>query len=244
MTDAFILGVDGCPKGWLAVRLFPHKEYPQRPDLRLFETFRDLTRSDWGQAALIMVDIPIGLAETGRRGCDTDARRLLGPKRGTSVFPAPRRAMLQMETWEQANAWGIEQGPQVGGISRQTWGIVPKINEVDVLITPRRQLCIREGHPEVAFHRLNGHVAVRAPKKDKVGAEQRRSLLYRDGVCKIEEVWQKFKFDQRRKVANEDDFFDACALASTGIAIMRGSPVHHLSEGKRDARGLIMEIWG
>src|SRR5262249_22667826 len=44
---------------------------------------------DLPQESLLAIDIPIGLADRGARRCDVEARRCLGPGRGSSVFPAP-----------------------------------------------------------------------------------------------------------------------------------------------------------
>lgn len=45
--------------------------------------------------------MPIGLGENGPRPCDQAARRFLG-QRGSSVFPAPVRAVLAATTYVQA----------------------------------------------------------------------------------------------------------------------------------------------
>ena len=45
--------------------------------------------------AVFSIDIPIGLTDSGPRQCDIQARRLLGARRGTSVFPAPIRPALK-----------------------------------------------------------------------------------------------------------------------------------------------------
>ena len=49
---------------------------------------------DLSPADTVLVDIPIGLPDSGRRECDLAARKLLGPRRGTSVFTGARRPAL------------------------------------------------------------------------------------------------------------------------------------------------------
>jgi hypothetical protein len=84
-----IAGVDGCPSGWIAV-----VEQAESHNItgRVFLTFSDLT--DALDAAVIAIDIPIGLTDHGPRQCDLDARSHLASKRGASVFPAPIRSAL------------------------------------------------------------------------------------------------------------------------------------------------------
>ena len=54
------------------------------------------------QAELLLVDIPIGLPETGaERACDLMARRLLGPRK-SSVFPVPVRQAVHAPTYQEA----------------------------------------------------------------------------------------------------------------------------------------------
>jgi predicted RNase H-like nuclease len=40
-----------------------------------------------------------------------------------------------------------------------------------------------------------------------------------------------------------DDVYDACVLAITAKARLAGEALH-LTDGARDSRGLLMEIWG
>ncbi len=245
MSDAFVIGVDGCPYGWLAVQHFPLREQRETLEARLFPSFEKLIRSEWGQATFILVDIPIGLAERGRRGCDRLARQLLGAKRASSVFPAPRRPMLTMATYDEANNWGKSQGREAGGgLSKQAWNILPKIKEVDASITPDLQNKIREAHPEVAFHRLNTNTPLLFSKKKPEGREERLTLLRKNGLIDLEQTWQTLMMTNKRVDAAMDDFLDAAALSLTAAAMLHGGPVHHLTEKRVDARGLRMEIWG
>ncbi|MCI5044582.1 MAG: DUF429 domain-containing protein [Aquisalinus sp.] len=241
----FVLGVDGCPKGWLAVRLFPQKGGKQVPEAAIFSNFNALLRSEWGQAQISLVDMPIGLADQGRRGCDTLARRQLGKGRASSVFPAPRRPMLDFATYQEANEWGKAQGEGAGGgLSKQAWNILPKIRELDACMTPALQVQIREAHPEVAFLRLNNGQPVSAAKRKPEGREIRSALLTENGFKQLGDMWSQIVTAHGTKAAHLDDFFDACALALTAQSISLGDQVLHLTEGHIDSRGLKMEIWG
>jgi predicted RNase H-like nuclease len=60
--------------------------------------------SRFPEAAVIVVDIPIGLNGNGLpRLCDSGARRHLGPRR-SSVFPTPDRRLLEAGDCETAPA--------------------------------------------------------------------------------------------------------------------------------------------
>jgi len=119
-----IVGVDGCRAGWIA--LIENTE-TRIVIAHVFLTFLDLVIAR--DVQVIAIDIPIGLTERGARDCDLQARSHLGPKRGTSVFPAPVRAALIAPTYPEAKAASI--AAQNKGISKQAFEIYPKIREVD-----------------------------------------------------------------------------------------------------------------
>ncbi len=233
----FVLGVDGCRAGWVVVRL----------DLLGGETsgflaprFADLLASAGAEAAMMIVDMPIGLADRDRRACEMMARQKLKPQRSSSVFSSPRRPMLDFATYEQANAWG--KAHSYGGLSKQAWMITPKIREIDDAVTPASQARLGEGHPEVAFARLKGRPCS-AKKSNPEGHGERRALLESAGVRNAEEIFLSLRAQHGAAALARDDVYDACALALTAKARLEDSAIH-LTDGKRDERGLIMEIWG
>jgi predicted RNase H-like nuclease len=77
------VGVDGCHAGWFAVIL----NEPDDWRITVYPNISDLWK-DNTDAALVLMDIPIGLREncTEYRICDIEARSLLG-ERISSVFP-------------------------------------------------------------------------------------------------------------------------------------------------------------
>lgn len=239
-AGAFVLGVDGCRKGWVCVRL-------NLPDLTsaafIAPAFDKLLAGVGAGAAMIIVDMPIGLAETGRRACEREARRRLSPLRHSSVFSTPRRPMLAFKTYEEANDWGKRQGKDAGGgLSKQAWMITPKIREIDDAITSADQTRLAEGHPEVAFWRLNGEQPCRHPKRASDGAQERLALLKEHGITAAEKHYEDLRLEVGTGIGR-DDVYDACALALTAKARLDGCAIH-LTDGKTDARGLVMEIWG
>ncbi len=230
-----VLGVDGCRGGWVAARrilLTGEIAVAIEPD------FRAVLKAG-ADAAMIIVDMPIGLTDQGRRACEREARRLLGSPRASSVFPAPRRPMLAFGAYAEANAWGRAQGKaNGGGLTKQTWGILPRIREIDALITPADQTRLGEGHPEVAFARLNGGRACRHSKRTRDGREERIALLMRHGVADPPAL-----IESAGRAAKPDDVLDAVALSLTAEARLNGEALR-LTDEARDARGLVMEIWG
>jgi predicted RNase H-like nuclease len=114
-----IIGVDGCPAGWIALI---ERTETRSVTARVFLTFRDLATAL--EATVIAIDIPIGLTDCGARECDRLARRHLGAKRGSSVFPAPIRPALAASSFMNANAASL--AAQKKGISQQAFAIYPK----------------------------------------------------------------------------------------------------------------------
>src|SRR5512133_3103611 len=121
-------GADGCKRGWVLVT----KELSSgRVSWRVCTSTDGLFYQE-PIPDILGIDIPIGLPDRGPRACDQEARRKLGPGRGSSVFPAPLRCLLDALTYSEActlrfNAEGKK-------ISRQAWGILPKIRSVDALM--------------------------------------------------------------------------------------------------------------
>jgi predicted RNase H-like nuclease len=221
------LGIDGCRTGWIAVSFDTDgKREPPRVVTKI-ETAIALG------ADRILIDIPIGLPDTKRRDCDLKAREMLGTAR-SRVFLDVRRPLLRYladNDYAEANRWAKDDG---AGISRQLWGILPKIDEVDRIMRPEFQSRIREGHPELSFMRLNGRQAVSHNKKTPEGAKARAELLVQAGFADLDEWVTRL----RGTGASRDDLFDACALALSAI-----DPHRVECKQEKDARGLSMDMW-
>jgi len=231
-----VLGVDGCRAGWAVVSI---NLCDNRVSGWIVPSFTDILGAE--RAAMIIIDMPIGLCETGPRACETLARRLLSPLRHSSVFSSPKRAMLAFNRYEDANAWGKQHCGK--GLSKQAWMIAPKIREIDDAIIPADQSRLGEGHPEVAFARLNDGKPCVWPKRKTEGQVERRTLLERAGMEEAEEIYLSLRAEHGAKALGRDDLYDAAALALTARARLHGDALH-LTDEARDARGLIMEIWG
>jgi len=167
---------------------------------------------------LSAIDIPIGLSESGSRACDVQARAMLKP-RGSCVFPAPLRAAVKSPT--RAHADAISRSIQGKGVPAQAFGIYPRIDQVDELLTanPRLQSRVFEIHPELCFATWN-RSPLHAPKKSSEGREMRKAL--------VSAHFGASAFDQcrsqcpRNKVA-DDDILDAFAALWTAQRIHTGT---------------------
>ena len=231
-----VVGTDGCRAGWFAVRIESSGDH----ETRVFGDFGSLWRS-WGDASLILVDIPIGLPDAGKkqRECDSLARRLLGPRR-SSVFTPPSRVALEHATHEQASEANFREVDRK--LSIQSWHLVPKIREVDRLLredqTARKR--VREVHPEVCFWAFAGSQPMKSNKKRSAGRRERLDVLcevHRGAKATHGEAIGKFK---RREVA-QDDILDALAAAYTAercLGRLRSFP----ETPEHDSLGLPMEM--
>lgn len=121
----------------------------------------------------VVIDVPIGLLDSGRRECDAMARKLLGPRRN-SVFTAPLRPMLSASTWEEACS--IRYRIEEKRCSKQAFGILPLVRATDEAMHPALQRRVREGHPEVSFTLLSG-APMKHHKSRPAGIAERRSVL-------------------------------------------------------------------
>jgi predicted RNase H-like nuclease len=231
------VGVDGCPDGWLAV-VYSESGYEGS---RFHGTIGDLWAAH-RDADRILIDVPIGLREASGepRACDTAARKTLSPDRHASVFPTPVRAAAREESYDAAKA--VQERRTDGSLNRQTWGIVPKIDEVDrfLLDTPAARDAIRECHPEVCFRSFVG-----APTTYSKTGQPKRAFWERAAALRAVEpdvydhLWDAatgFDCD-----ASDDDLLDAFAVALTARGDAAGLETLP-PDPETDPQGLPMEI--
>jgi len=228
-----IVGVDGCPVGWIALI---ERTETRSIAAHVFLTFRDLTTAL--DAAVIAIDIPIGLTENGARQCDHIARRHLGAKRGSSVFPAPIRPALSASTYTEAKAASI--AAQKKGISQQAFAIYPKIREVDVALQADTDLRSRvfEVHPELTFSTWAGTPILPA-KRTAEGHAIRRTLIDAGfGPLAFESARNQIE----RRHASNDDIADAFAALWTARRIISGTSKTLPPDPPIDSQGLPMRM--
>jgi predicted RNase H-like nuclease len=227
------VGVDGCPGGWLAVSADSNDVV----HARVFASIVELVEV-FASAAAIGIDIPMGLLEEGSRSCEREARQFLGMPRRTSVFPAPLRATLEASTYQDA----CEIRFRIEGkkMSRQAFGILKKVREVNAALATNRTLVkqLAEVHPEVSFALMNGGCAMRHGKKSTAGKGERRTL--------IESLWpgaiDRVRPGLRGQDCALDDLHDAFAALWSARRWASGEARIFGAVGERDSVGLPMRI--
>ena len=234
--ETVYIGVDACKAGWFAVMLTEEGTWK----VNIFPNIFNL----WNQskeARLILIDIPIGLRDNdfNERICDKEARKLLGPKRGSSVFPVPCRDAIYADIKEASD---INKRMTGRRLSQQVYGIIPKIKQVDQLLSVdiAARSHIREIHPEICFWALNCSQPMKFPKKKPDGYLERREILlsvYPHTEDLVDDVLRKY---QRCEVAR-DDILDALVAAVTALK-GRQEPLSIPQTPEIDSQGLPMEI--
>jgi len=240
--DVWLAGVDGCPVGWIAAFVRPAGNAGR---LALFTRFADILSAP-ERPRRIAVDIPIGLPERaghGGRAAENAVRPKLGARQ-SSVFSVPSRAAVYATDHGEACRRALETSDPPRKISKQLFNIAPKIREVDAVLRDDPLLAerVHEGHPELAFWRLNGGMPLSEPKKVKSrchapGLAQRRRLLAQAAMPAhlIETA--------PMRGAGPDDLIDALACAAIARYIHEGVAQSFPANPPRDAFGLPMAIW-
>jgi predicted RNase H-like nuclease len=235
------IGVDGAPGGWLAACL----DDDGRTRLELVADVAELAalRDRGGGAAALAIDVPIGLPETVRfRRCDVEARRRLGPRRG-SVFAPPARYMLEAAGDYPAIRALVERerrtDPRARGLSAQAAGITRRIAEVDAFVRASRgsERWLWECHPEASFLALNGGAGL-PTKHGAAGRAERLRLVRREFADAGDRLAEARR---SRRGASPTDVLDAYAALTTAVRCARGEQ-EELGGGERDAAGLPMRM--
>lgn len=224
-----VAGLDGCAGGWVLVMAPTAGDGPSSVE-RIEDLKAVLDALIAGELAVAAIDIPIGLPQVGARRCDLEARRLIGP-RASSVFPAPLRPLLGSSTYEEAARRSRSICGK--GLSKQAFAILPKIAQVDALVTPELQDQFIEVHPEVSFTVLAGRPMTRHKRSAEGRAERLEALrsVFRDIDDHVH---------GRVPGTAPDDVLDAYVAAWSARRWVEGT--FRRLGGGTDDRGLHMEI--
>lgn len=207
INERRVVGVDGARKGWVAIVL--DSAGRRILDAVSYDSMASLL-AEQASAAVIAVDIPIGLGAAEARAADQAARRFVGP-RASSVFTAPFQDAVELRTYAEAKA--------LRGLSRQSYALFERIREVrSVAQDPR----IYEIHPEVSFCAMNG-TYLASPKWSWAGYQERLALLRDLGLEPPAQL-------PHVRGAAVDDVLDAVAAAWSAARIARGE-ARYLPEG-------------
>jgi predicted RNase H-like nuclease len=215
--DVTCAGVDGCRAGWVVAT---------RAGAWMVEKIADVVAMNF---AVIGIDMPIGLPNGELRECESEARRFIAP-RGSTIFTTPPRACL--DATDYRHACEIARAITGKAISKQAWNILPKMREIDSVVTSGDSDRIIEVHPECSFAAMNGG-RVLPSKQSHDGIALR--------TASIERVLGPTPAAVRG--ARRDDVLDAYAVLWTAERFARGTHrVMPAGSDQRDDRGLPMRI--
>jgi predicted RNase H-like nuclease len=215
-----VLGVDGCAAGWVGALLVDGQV-----SLSVAPGIEALVAALPVVPAVVGVDIPIGLPDSGGREADRLARAELPVGRKSSVFPTPVRAAVLADTWPEANA--ANRAASGKGLSHQGFNLCRKIAEVDAWVLAGPPVAVAEVHPEVSFAVMGADT--RPSKKRPEGREVRLGALL--------DVAMVLPATLRGPGWAVDDALDACAAAwtagriATGRALSLPDPPEVFSDG-------------
>lgn len=228
-----VVGVDGCRFGWICAEYRPEEQqfaFTQHADFSL------LIRS-YSCAAVIAVDMPIGLTENMQpRQCDIEARKLIGPRR-SSIFPAPDRRLLASLSYASANELSRDLCGK--GLTRQSFAIFNKIAEVDRILSPELQSRVFEVHPEVCFWAAASR-HLRCPKRKSEGYNERRSIL--EGIFPGVDIPTRTAAAKLLVRVGPDDVLDAMIAAWSAWRLAQGLSASLPNAPELDSKGLRMEM--
>jgi predicted RNase H-like nuclease len=227
-TGLVVVGVDGCPGGWVGVALRDGAFEGAAVAARLADLLARLPR-----ARLAAVDIPIGLVERGWRQADLAARRLLGRQRG-SVFLTPPRAVVEAPGYTEAQRRCRALTGQ--GLSPLAWRLVPRILDADRCVAAGAELY--EVHPEVSFQALAGGPL--PGKRTWDGQAARRALLAGEGILLPQ---GRGGIGPAGLLARADDVLDAAVAAWSGARIAAAAARRVPDPPELDPRGRPIAIW-
>ncbi len=237
MSMPWLVGVDGCPGGWVAIG--QSMASGPRGEVRAVVAPRlQSLLAEFDGLRLVGIDMPIGLSENEPRRCDQIARQRLGA-RASSVFPAPLRPALNAATHAEASANSRQAGGQ--GVSAQAWNLFARVRELDELLQHCREWRERvvEVHPELSFLALNDGEPLPASKHRIDGIYRRRSVVAGVfGMPAIESAVAQLAGSR----VKEDDMLDAFAVLWSARRQAKGGGVSLPAAPPLDGRGLPMRI--
>jgi len=220
-----VIGVDAYALGWVGVEL-RNGAFGRAV---LASTLYEIVAGSSG-AAVIGVDIPLGMLPDRWRAADTAAADQLGPRRG-SIFRVPPRAVWMANDFAAANRLCRELTG--AGLSRQSWALRPKLLEANA-IWERHPGLLFEAHPELSFRTMAGAPLSHA-KKTWAGQAKRRELLAKQGIVLPDNLGPAGQ-------APPDDILDAAAVAWSAHRMATGAALSHPSPPE-EAAGARIAIW-
>ena len=231
MNQKLYIGVDGCKSGWITAIL------DEGLRLECHKSVKDLIDT-YPEFDAFLIDMVIGLRDSAEQRRPDDLARKELKQRGSTIFPAPSRAAVYKDTYEEQKEANIKVLGK--SLSKQSSAIIPKIREIDEYLMehPEYRNKIDESHPELCFARLKGEV-LQSKKKDTDGIEERVGIIARciPGI-QIPDINEK----ARELKCNVDDLVDAICLAVTAKLKSLGMCETIPERSDVDANGLLMKL--
>ncbi len=237
-SDIVVAGADGCRAGWFVVMRHLATGTVEHHTVPTFAALLDLC----AEVSAVGLDMPIGLmdmVERGGRPPDRLARERLKPHRSSSIFSPPCRAALACATYEEAAAATRARSSTGGSLTLQSFGLFPKLREVDALMTADWQRLVHEVHPELSFATMNGDRPLEVSKQKPGGQALRIEVLLAAGF----DISAKSVKRLARAGVGRSDVLDAYAVCWTAGRIASGVAERLSGHPAVDSRGLKMELW-
>lgn len=209
MNKPCVLGVAASRRGWVGIAVAEDGGLTAYHAPGIEELVAESERD--GRIEVVAVDVPIGLADTGRRKADVLARRAAGPQ-WYSVAIVPVREALESADLASAREANLRLAGE--GFTPQAFSLRNRILQVDRWVR-RTPLQVVETRPEVSFAALAGE-PLQSRKTSWSGAHHRRELLARAGIMLPNELGEP------GAKAGVDDMLDAAAAAWTARRVSRG----------------------
>lgn len=208
MTD-WVLGIDGCAKGWVGLGWNGGQVFAVSGGTLEATVAEACRRAD---VRAVAIDMPIGLPDRTVRQADQLARKAVG-KRASSVFNTPIRMALAELKYEEALARSSDITGK--GMTKQSFALKSKLYEVEDLVRSQG-IHIVEAHPEVSFAAMNAGPLAES-KHTWAGSEHRRQLLASAGIGIPSDL------GTAGSMAAVDDVIDAGAAAWTAMRVYLGT---------------------
>jgi predicted RNase H-like nuclease len=213
-----VAGVVPCSGGWLVVgaKVLGVTIAPELP--RLMPSFLEVL-DDRPAFTVLGLYAPVGRLDQmvpGGRGCEREARALLGAPRSAAIRSAPSRTP--------------GEGPAMPR------GLAARYEEVDRDMAPYRQRTVFEVHPELAFYQLNEDRSLQHRKRSTEGRLERRSLL-ESRIAGVDRVLDAAVAGVRRT-----HLADAAACMWSARRILGRAMARLPLDPEWDSRGLRMEL--
>lgn len=223
----FTVGVDWKSGKWVAAELFG--------DTLNFSEYSDIKKlcNAYENADAVIIDIPIGLPENSAEALmrpDKEARDYLVTARKSTLFNVPFRPVIYAESTKEA--WDINY--ELGGkLTPQGMALGKIIKQVDSFLqeNPKWKNRLLEGHPEVAFQKLNRDCGLLYSKHTQEGLLERQNILKSNSVPLPADVFP-----------GDDDRLDATALALIGKLGIENGFITIPKSPLVDKTGLKMQI--